>query len=116
VSATRFCSSDFLAVIFLQPVHSGRSAKKRGLRSSKPNKKQAPLRHGRACFATLGRQWPKNNHNRMITGIGTPNNHNKIPRPILASSDTSIEEKTCGRIDGSYAQPETARAKQRFDF
>jgi hypothetical protein len=29
---------------------------------------------------------PKNNHNRMIIGIGTPNSHNKIPRPIVSSS------------------------------
>jgi hypothetical protein len=30
-------------------------------------------------------QWPKNNHNKMITGIGTPNSQSKIPFPILAS-------------------------------
>ena len=36
--------------------------------------------------ATIARyQWPKNNHNKMITGIGTPKSHNKIPRPIIAS-------------------------------
>jgi len=27
-------------------------------------------------------QWPKNNHNRMITGIGTPISQSRSPRPI----------------------------------
>jgi hypothetical protein len=31
-------------------------------------------------------QRPKNNHSRMITGIGTPSNQSRIPRPITASS------------------------------
>jgi hypothetical protein len=36
--------------------------------------------------ATIARyQWPKNNHNKMITGIGTPNSQSKIPFPIIAS-------------------------------
>jgi len=40
-------------------------------------------------------QWPKNNHNRMITGIGTPSNQSKIPRPITASSNQiPIRRKT----------------------
>jgi hypothetical protein len=30
-------------------------------------------------------QRPKNNHNKMITGIGTPKSQSKIPRPIIAS-------------------------------
>jgi hypothetical protein len=30
-------------------------------------------------------QRPKNNHNRIITGIGTPSNQSKSPRPIVAS-------------------------------
>jgi hypothetical protein len=29
-------------------------------------------------------QRPKNSHNRMITGIGTPSNQSRIPRPILS--------------------------------
>ncbi|WP_177233991.1 hypothetical protein [Bradyrhizobium sp. cf659] len=37
-------------------------------------------------------QWPKNSHSRMITGIGTPNSHNKIPRPIAFSSNRIVEE------------------------
>jgi hypothetical protein len=28
---------------------------------------------------------PKNTHNKMITGIGTPSSQSKIPRPIIAS-------------------------------
>lgn len=31
-------------------------------------------------------QRPKNNQSKMITGIGTPNSHNKIPRPIVVFS------------------------------
>jgi hypothetical protein len=30
-------------------------------------------------------QRPKNSHNRMITGIGTPISQSKSPRPIAAS-------------------------------
>ena len=30
------------------------------------------------------RQWPKNNHNRIITGIGTPSSHSRSPRPIVS--------------------------------
>jgi hypothetical protein len=44
------------------------------------------LRHGRSFQAhpTTGdqTQWPKNNHSKMITGIGTPSNHSNIPRAI----------------------------------
>jgi hypothetical protein len=30
-------------------------------------------------------QWPKNSHNKMITGIGTPSSQSKIPRPMISS-------------------------------
>jgi hypothetical protein len=33
-------------------------------------------------------QWPKNNHNRMITGIGTPSSQSRSPRSIVASMKT----------------------------
>jgi hypothetical protein len=33
----------------------------------------------------LDDQWPKNSHNRMITGMGTPISQSKSPRPIAAS-------------------------------
>jgi len=38
---------------------------------------------------------PKNNHSRIITGIGTPSSQSKIPRPIGSSS--LINESTQGR-------------------
>jgi hypothetical protein len=41
-------------------------------------------------------QWPKNSHSRMITGIGTPSSHNKIPRPIASSSNHIVERKRAG--------------------
>jgi len=37
----------------------------------------------------------------MITGIGTPSNHNKIPRPIIRLLNPLIEERTLGRGGGS---------------
>jgi hypothetical protein len=43
---------------------------------------------GGAQFAQVclvKRQRPKNSHNRIITGIGTPSNHSKIPRPMISS-------------------------------
>jgi hypothetical protein len=39
-----------------------------------------------ANMTIAGGQWPKNNHNRIITGIGTPSSQSKIPRPIIISS------------------------------
>jgi hypothetical protein len=40
----------------------------------------------RVSTARQGRsQRPKKNHNRMITGIGTPISQSKSPRPIAAS-------------------------------
>jgi hypothetical protein len=30
-------------------------------------------------------QRPKNSHNNIITGIGTPTSHSRIPRPMFAS-------------------------------
>jgi hypothetical protein len=39
-------------------------------------------------------QWPKNNHNRMITGMGTPSSQSKSPRPIVSSMKTlSIQKR-----------------------
>jgi hypothetical protein len=32
---------------------------------------------------------PKNSHNRMMTGIGTPSSQSKIPRPMFASVNSS---------------------------
>jgi hypothetical protein len=39
-------------------------------------------------------QWPKNNHNRMITGIGTPINQSRSPRPIAASVKPLVQNAT----------------------
>ena len=36
-------------------------------------------------------QRPKNNHNRKITGIGTPSSQSKSPRPMFASMNSSVE-------------------------
>jgi hypothetical protein len=38
------------------------------------------------------RQCPTKSHNRMITGIGTPNSQSSIPLPIVSSSKPAEEE------------------------
>src|SRR4030081_3793657 len=38
-------------------------------------------------------QWPKNSHNRIITGIGTQSSQSRIPRPILAFMNCSWIQK-----------------------
>jgi hypothetical protein len=55
-------------------------------------------------------QRPKNNHNRMITGIGTPSSQSRSPRPIFASMKTLIHERN-GRGRGSASDTE-----KRFVF
>ena len=47
------------------------------------------------------RQRPKNSHNKMITGIGTPNSQSRIPRSMFASINSSTVK-------------ENARANVRF--
>jgi hypothetical protein len=59
-------------------------------------------------------QWPKNSHSRMITGIGTPSNHNRIPRPIISSSKY-IEEKTRDVAASSCAEKNLPR-RNVYDF
>ncbi len=44
-------------------------------------------RFAQVCLAR--RQRPKNSHDRIITGIGTPSNHSKIPRPMISSMHSS---------------------------
>src|SRR5271170_6768570 len=46
-------------------------------------------------------QRPKNNHNRMITGIGTPSSQSRIPRPMFASLHSSIKRRTPKAVSGS---------------
>jgi hypothetical protein len=64
-------------------------------------KNQAPPQCDRAPILTQravvqrqsAGQWPKNSHSRMITGIGTPSNQSRIPRPIISSSNTSRRKR-----------------------
>src|SRR6266478_9434940 len=44
-------------------------------------------------------QRPKNNHNKRITGIGTPSSQSRSPRPIFASIIRSIQERGSGCED-----------------
>lgn len=57
---------------------------------------KAPPRAELSVGEPSRRQWPKNSHSRMITGIGTPSSHNKIPRPIASSSNRIVERKNAG--------------------
>jgi hypothetical protein len=41
----------------------------------------------------LAAQRPKNSHNKMMIGIGTPSNHSKIPRPIFVSFDPVLHQE-----------------------
>ena len=57
-------------------------------------------------------QWPKNSQSRMITGIGTPNNQSKIPRPIIFSCSCAapttrqeIDSFLIGISDSFYQWP-----------
>jgi hypothetical protein len=56
-------------------------------------------------------QRPKNNHNKMITGIGTPNSQSKIPRPIIASlnSDDSRTRGGWRSSDAGYVKRSRAQ-------
>jgi hypothetical protein len=90
-------------------VDSPRSAKKRAFRRARPNKKSGPAQVtaepdlSQIAIASAA-QRPKNNHSRMITGIGTPNNQSRSPRPIAASSKCNREEnfgKAIRFLDGS---------------
>src|SRR5260370_1496938 len=60
-----------------------------------PHKKKGPAIGGaRFAQAYLARrQRPKNSHNRIITGIGTPSNHSKIPRPMISSMHSSRDSR-----------------------
>jgi hypothetical protein len=45
-------------------------------------------------------QWPKNSHNKMITGIGTPRSQSKIPRPMVSSNffQSKGKRRGAGRV------------------
>ena len=49
-------------------------------------------------------QRPTNNHNRIITGIGTPNNQSKSPRPTIASMHLSWIKNVGGDAGFRYAE------------
>jgi hypothetical protein len=42
----------------------------------------------------------------MITGIGTPNSHNKIPRPIVVFSKLQSKEERVGKYLVPARKPE----------
>jgi hypothetical protein len=62
---------------------------------------QAPPRNDRACICVKVyreiRQCPKKTHNRMITGIGTPNSQSSIPLPIVSSSNLPKRKRDSAR-------------------
>ncbi len=57
-------------------------------------------------------QRPKNSQSRRITGIGTPSNHNRSPRPIISSSECNRGENA--QYGGRFQRAKDARAKERF--
>jgi hypothetical protein len=76
--------------------------KKRVLDSWLSGKKSGSVERRRSpIFASMRNandQWPKNSHSRMITGIGTPNNQSRIPRPMISSINPLwIKERVSGR-------------------
>jgi hypothetical protein len=52
---------------------------------------------------------PKNNHNRMITGIGTPNSQSRIPRPIVSSSILTREGNTGQKLRFHFGESHMSR-------
>jgi hypothetical protein len=86
-----------LPMICLSPFIAQERRKSAGAFRLTSNKNQAPPRNDGAR-SHVGNQFsrcqrPKNNQSRMIIGIGTPNSHNRIPRPILVSSKLQSKGK-----------------------
>ena len=52
---------------------------------SEMNKTAPQLSSCDAAFKIYLVQWCTNRANKMMTGIGTPSNHNRIPRPMIIS-------------------------------
>jgi hypothetical protein len=50
----------------------------------------------------LDGQWPKNSHNKISTGIGTPKSQSRIPRPIFASMNKTAPAPGVLRPYGLY--------------
>ena len=55
-----------------------------------------------------GDQRPKNSHNRMITGIGTPSSQSRAPRPMSASMFPYAWENAKGYDWFQYAESKTS--------
>ena len=53
-------------------------------------------------------QRPKNNHNRIITGIGTPTSQSRIPRPMSASMNCPCMENAEGNDGFRQAKQKTS--------
>jgi hypothetical protein len=72
-----------------------------------PAKKAPPVAEPdlRARARIARYQRPKNSHNRMITGIGTPNSQSRIPRPMFASFEF-LNRKENARSDVEFLLPE----------
>jgi hypothetical protein len=109
-----------LPLIFLQPFIAEDRRKSAGAEGLKSNKKQAPPRNDGAWSQVRNQfsrcQRPKNNHSKMITGIGTPNSHNKTPRPMLVSSTNSTEGRTWERVSCSCAKAGIYGCRVRYDW
>jgi hypothetical protein len=76
--------------------------------STTPRRKKSPAKWRSLILRRIRirrYQRPKNSHNRMITGIGTPNSQSRIPRPMFASLRSSDGFKNVER-DGKFQQPE----------
>jgi hypothetical protein len=59
----------------------------------------------------LAVQRPKNNHNRIITGIGTPSSQSKSPRPIFASIIVCVAPRTPSSAPRSIDRQENSGAE-----
>jgi hypothetical protein len=62
---------------------------------------KAPPEAEPSCKACRRDQWPKNSHNRMITGIGTPSTHSNSPLAIVSSSNLLVEGENA-RAEGLF--------------
>src|SRR5439155_23387140 len=72
-------------LVWLLAGDSGNHLKKRGQKTG-PRHANDGARFCVASTLSPENQSPKNNHKRMITGIGTPSSHNRISRPIVSST------------------------------
>jgi hypothetical protein len=70
--------------------HIGKSTKKPGGGHARHRKvKKSSARTELLVKTMISPQRPKNSHNRMMTGMGTPSSQSRIPRPMFASMNSS---------------------------